>query len=300
MEASVEFRHLRYFVAVAEELHFGNAARRLHMAQPPLSQQIRRLEEEIGYALFLRSSRSVQLTPAGAALLERARRTLARVGDDLEAVRSVARGEVGTLTIGFAGSAMLTALPEVLGRYRQQYPRVQLRLRELYTAKLIEAIREGSVDTGFARDTDPSGDLQIESVVKEPFVAVVPKGHALARSPGVPVKSLRDEPFVFFARSMGSHAWEKTMQICEKQGFLPNVVQEAPQWLTILRLVGAGLGVTIAPASVEKIRDSGVVCRKLLPAGGLTSIDLACRAETPGPLVEGFNTLARAIFRSRR
>jgi DNA-binding transcriptional LysR family regulator len=298
MDDYIVLRHLRYFLAVADELHFGRAAARLHIAQPPLSQQIRRLEEEIGYPLFARSSRSVKLTPAGEVLLDRARRTLLRVTDDLEAVRSIARGEAGTLTIGFVGSAMPTALPSVLGSYRRRYPKVRLRLREHNTATLVEAIREGSIDTGFARDTDPAEDQHIEPMILEPYVAVVPKHHPLARRQVIPVKSLRDEPFVFFARAMGNHAWEKTMRVCEEQGFRPNVVQEAPQWLTTLRLVGAGLGVTLAPASVEKIHDPDVVCRRLSPGTGLTSIDLTYRKQPQTPLMESFNAMARTMLRT--
>jgi len=299
-EQQIELRHLRYFVAVAEELHFGHAAKRLHIAQPPLSQQIRKLEEEIGCALFVRSSRSVRLTAAGEALLDRARRTLERVRGDLETVRSVARGEMGTLTVGFVGSAMLTALPAVLGFYRQQYPGVQLRLREFHTAILMESLREGSTDIGFLRDADPAEDLTVEPVVTEHFVAVLPKGHRLARRAAVPVKELRDEPFVFFSRSAGNHAWQQTMRLCEEQGFLPHIVQEAPQWLTILRLVGAGLGVSIAPASVERIQDVGVVCRRLSPDGGQTSIGMAWRAQPLSPLVQGFCALARPMFGSQK
>jgi DNA-binding transcriptional LysR family regulator len=148
----MDLRHLRYFLAVAEELHFGRAAERLHMAQPPLSQQIRRLEEEIGYPLFLRTSRSVKLTPAGKALMDRARRTLHKVDEDLDAVRSVARGEIGVLKVGFVGSAMLTSLPAILGKYRRLYSRVQLHLNEFHTSQLIEALRDGSIDVALARD----------------------------------------------------------------------------------------------------------------------------------------------------
>ena len=267
------------------------------MAQPPLSQQIRKLEDEIGCALFVRSSRSVCLTPAGEVLLERARGTLQRVHGDLEAVRGVARGEVGTLTIGFVGSAMLTALPSVLGQYRREYPRVQLRLREAHTAGLVESIREGSMDAAFLRDPDPAPDLHLEPVVSEPFVAVLPKRHRLARRSMVPLRELRDEPFVFFPRSAGEHAWRTAMRLFEEQGFSPNVVQEAPQWLTILRLVASGLGITIGPASVEGIQDPGVVCRKLMPNGGVSRIDMACRAQYVSPLVESFFALARPMFR---
>ncbi len=150
MNQNIDLRHLRYFLAVAEELHFGHAAQRLHMAQPPLSQQIRRLEEEIGYPLFLRSSRSVKLTPAGKSLMDRARRTLQKVDEDLEAVRSVARGEVGVLKVGFVGSAMLTRLPAILDTYRRLYSRVQLHLNEFHTSQLIDALRDGSADVALA------------------------------------------------------------------------------------------------------------------------------------------------------
>jgi DNA-binding transcriptional LysR family regulator len=296
MNDQVELRHLRYFLAVAEELHFGRAANRLHMAQPPLSQQIRRLEEMVGFTLFTRSSRSVRLTPAGEVLLERARRTVSRVGEDVEAARSVARGEVGSLTVGFVGSAMLTKLPAILGRYRGLYPRVKLSLRELHTSQLDESIREGAIHVGLVRDLGTPEDLHVEAVLTEPLIAVLPARHALAKRHAVPVMRLREEPFVFFPRLAGAYAWENTVRLCEQQGFRPNVVQEAPQWLTILRLVGAGLGITIAPASVEKIATSEVACRRLSPAGGTTNIELVYRADEASTLVKTFCTLARGMF----
>jgi DNA-binding transcriptional LysR family regulator len=285
---------------VAEELHFGRAATRLHIAQPPLSQQIRRLEDEIGYPLFLRSSRSVKLTPAGEVLLERVRRTLSKVAEDLEAVRSIARGEVGSLEVGFVGSAMLTGLPGMLGQYRELYPRVQLRLRELHTSMLLDAIREGSIGVGFVRDAGPIQDLKVEPLLEEPFVVALPKAHAMAKRAAIPIERLRDEPFVFFPRTAGEYAWNNTMQLCEEQGFRAKIVQEAPQWLTVLRLVGAGLGVTIAPACVQKISAADVVCRKLLPARGRTNIDLVHRTGETSPLVQAFSDLARRLLQNPR
>jgi DNA-binding transcriptional LysR family regulator len=296
MNEEIELRHLRYFLAVAEELHFGRAAKRLHIAQPPLSQQIRRLEESIGYQLFVRSSRSVKLTPAGEVLLDRTRRTVSKINEDLEAVRSVARGEVGALTVGFVGSAVLTRLPTVLGKYRDLYPQVRLRLREFHTSLVLDAIREGSLDVGFVRDAGPTDDLHVEALLAERFIAAVPKGHILAARSSIPVKGLRDEPFVFFPRSAGAYAWENTIRLCEKQGFRPNIVQEAPQWLTVLRLVGAGLGVTIAPASVAEIATPDVVCRRLSPSNGTTHIDLAYRADQTSALVSAFCGVARHMF----
>jgi DNA-binding transcriptional LysR family regulator len=294
MNQNIDLRHLRYFLAVAEELHFGRAAQKLHMAQPPLSQQIRRLEQEIGYPLFLRSSRSVKLTPAGKSLVDRARRTLHKVDEDLDAVRSVARGEVGVLKVGFVGSAMLTSLPAILDRYRRLYAGVQLHLNEFHTSHLIEALRDGSADVALARDPGVADDLHVEPAFIEPFIAVVPKRHPLAKLRSIPIQRLRDEPFVFFPRSAGSNAWENTMKLL---GFHPNVVQEAPQWLTVVRLVGAGLGVTVAPASVQQIVSPDVVCRKL---GGSTSIDLVYRANETSALVKSFCEVFRSSRNSRR
>src|ERR1700761_2002956 len=163
----IEIRHLRYFVAVAEELHFGRAAQRLHIAQPPLSQQIRRLEDLLGHALFLRTSREVRLTAVGEELLERARHTLAKIEADVSAAQRIGRGEAGSLTVGFIGSGMLTALPKMLGRYRRRYPQVDLQLREFYTARLTGALLDGTIDVGFLRDGGPIEGLHVEVMASE-------------------------------------------------------------------------------------------------------------------------------------
>ncbi len=295
MNANLELRHLRYFLAVGEELHFGRAAKRLHIAQPPLSQQIRRLEEIVGYQLFIRSSRSVQLTAAGQALLDRARRSLTNLQNDLQIVQSIAHGESGTLTVGFVGSAMLTSLPDLLGYYRAQYPHVELRLREIHTSQLLQEISSGVVDVGFLRDVGPSDSLQIRTYWKESFRAFVPACHPLARRRGIRMAQLRDEPFVFFPKSAGSYAWDNTIDLCREAGFLPTIVQEAPQWLTVLRLVGAGLGVTIAPASVEPIATANVASCRIIATSRQTTIDLTCRRDDTSPLVQAFMELVNSF-----
>jgi DNA-binding transcriptional LysR family regulator len=292
----IEIRHLRYFVAVAEDLHFGRAAQRLHIAQPPLSQQIRRLEEMLGHPLFLRTSRDVRLTAAGEELLERARHTLAKIEADVAAAQRIGRGEAGALTVGFIGSGMLTALPKLLGRYRRQYPQVDLQLREFHTASLVSALLNGTVDVGFLRDAGPVDGLHVETMASEPFVVVLPRKHALAERTTVAVKNLRSEPFVLFSRSYGNLAWKKTVAVCEEHGFLPRVVQEAPQWLTIMTLVGAGLGVTIAPACVEKLNVEGTVCRHLRPTPIDTQLELAYRVGEVRPITRAFSELARKTF----
>jgi DNA-binding transcriptional LysR family regulator len=297
MNADIELRHLRYFLAVAEELHFGRAAERLHLAQPPLSQQIRKLEEIVGYALFLRTSRSVKLTGAGEIFLERARRTLRNVHEDLEEARSLGRGEAGFLRVGFIGSSMLTSLPAMLGEYRRAYPAVQLQLHEGHTSDVMRAVSSGQWDIGILRDGGPSEGLHVKTLFSEPFFAVVPSAHPLAVRHNISASALRDEPFVFFPAIAGTRAYEKPVSICEKHGFRPHVVQEAPQWLTLLRLIDAGLGVTIAPACVRQVATPGVVFLRLRGADVSSDIELAYRTGDERPIVKAFTSIATAMLK---
>jgi DNA-binding transcriptional LysR family regulator len=300
MMEQVELRHLRYFVAVAEELHFGRAAARLGIQQPPLSQQIKYLESVIGHPLFVRTSRSVLLTATGQELLERARRILTRVQEDLVAVRRVGRGEVGALTVGFAGSAMLTVLPDVVKVYRRDYLEVRLRLLEMATSEIIERLRDGSVDLGFLRDPGKQEGLVIETVLREPFVAVLPERHRLAKMKSIPVAKLKGEPFVFYQRRMGPVAYEKTMHLCQRAGFEPQIVQDTPQWPTAIRLIAAGLGVSITPACVAKLGVPGVVFRKIAAKDAFTEIALGRREEPMRPTAEAFVKLAKEAFESTK
>jgi DNA-binding transcriptional LysR family regulator len=300
MNGDIELRHLRYFVAVAEELHFGRAALRLHLAQPPLSQQIRKLEEILGYPLFLRTSRAVKLTSSGEVFLERAKRTLRNVQEDMEEARSVGRGEEGFLRVGFIGSAMLTPLPAMLGRYRRLYPKVNLQLHESYTSLVVQKLMKGELDAGFLRDGGRVPGLEVEPLFSEPFIAVLPKKHPLAKHKTISAKDLRDEPFVFFAPAAGTLAYEKPVSLCEEHGYRPNVVQEAPQWLTIMRLVGAGLGVTIAPACVKQVAAPDVQCVSLRRATVQSDIELAYRTNEDRAIVAAIARVARQSFSRRQ
>lgn len=300
MNTEIELRHLRYFVAVAEEMHFGRAALRLHIAQPPLSQQIRHLETNLGHPLFIRTSRSVALTAAGRELLERARRTLARVEEDLIAVRRVGRGEVGALTVAFTGSAILSdPLPEAIRTYRRKYPHVDVRLREMGTMLQIDALRDGSVDLGFLRDPGPFDGLIIEELMREPYLAVLPSRHPLAKLRVVPVARLRGEPFIFHRRNIGPLAYDRTMAVCERAGFFPQIVQETPQWPTGIRLVESGLGITIVPACVSKLETMGVVFRPINAKDAFSEISLGYRDEPLMPTAAEFLRVAKEAFRAR-
>jgi DNA-binding transcriptional LysR family regulator len=299
MKQEIEVRHLRYFLAVAETLHFSKAATQLGMAQPPLSQQIRSLERMLGYALFERTTRGVRLTKVGQYFRECARNTVTKMQDDVEMARRLGSGQEGVLTVGFSGSVMLTTLPKAIERYRRLYPRVELRLRELYTAEQLPSLLDGTLDLGFLRDGEPRDGLLIESILRERFIVVLPVRHRLAGKVTIHPRDLRDEPFVLFARRMGPLAFDRTLACCEAEGFRPNVVQEAPQWPTLVRLVAARSGISLAPACVAGFAMPGVVYRKLR-SRLWSSIDIGLKPKIDNPAVEAFLSIVRRQFSTNR
>jgi DNA-binding transcriptional LysR family regulator len=292
MKEEIDLRHLRYFLAVAETLHFSKAAQLLGIAQPPLSQQIKRLEQLLGHRLFDRTTRGVKLTLAGQLLAERARSTIEKVQDDLAQVRRLGRGEEGTLTVGFSGSVMFTDLPVAIGTYRRRYPKVELRLRESNTSAQISALLMGTLDLAFLRDGDATEGIEISTLFEERYVAVLPVGHALADRRSLHVRDLRNEPFILFARRMGPLAFDRTIACCEQNGFRPKIVQDAPQWPTLVRLVAAGLGVSLAPGCVANVAIPGAVYREVR-AACRTTVDLGIKAGSGSTLAGNFIEIAR-------
>lgn len=295
MDERVELRHLRYFAAVAEELHFGRAAERLGIAQPPLSQQIKSLEELVGYTLFERRPQ-VRLTPAGEALLEAARRTLSQIEEGLDSTRRVGRGEAGKITVGFAASILTTALPEILRKYREHFPVVELRLRELSSAAQAAALSDGGIDVGFVREAVEHGTgLICEPILREEFVAVLPPAHRLAKWRELPLGELAGESFVHFPRAVAPALYDQVGEACRRAGFQPRVVQEAQEWLTILGLVEAGLGVSLVPDSFRRLRWGGVQYRPLAPPREFTDVFVCRREVGPGPAVAPLIEIARGF-----
>lgn len=292
MSKAPELRHLRYFVAVAEELHFGRAAERLGIQQPPLTQQIQRLEALVGAPLLVRRPR-VMLTPAGQVLLEHARRLLAQAGRGVDEARRASRGEAGVLSVGFAASTLPTLLASAIRAFRHAAPAVELRLRELPSAALPAALRDGTIDVGVAREPPPAEGIACEVLLHEELVAVLPPGHPLAGGGSIALAQLAREPFVHFHRAVAPGLWDRVASLCRAAGFTPAIVQEAHEWLTIVGLVEAGLGVTLAPASFRRLRWGGVAYRALRPDGGETTIALCRRREDPPPALEAFAALAR-------
>ncbi|GAA2184498.1 LysR substrate-binding domain-containing protein [Micromonospora lupini] len=289
-----ELRHLRYFVAVAEELHFGRAAVRLRMAQPPLSQQIRQLEAMIGTPLFVRTSRSVALTPAGEAYLDRCRRVLATVADDVHEAGRIGRGEQGRFDIGFVSSAIQLGLAGPIRRFRERHPAVHLRLHEAYTAHIVDRLLNGEVDLGVVRDADDHDDLVGTTFATESFVAVLPADHPHAGDLAIDAAVLRDDPFVFFPRVAGERAYQRNLRPCLEAGYTPKIVQDATSWATVAHLVAAGLGVTIAPASISAVVPASVGVVPLTGTEAATEVQILRRRQDDRITSTGFEAAGRA------
>jgi len=298
MNPKIDLRHLRYFLAVAEALHFGKAAAQLGIAQPPLSQQIRKLESILGYRLFDRTTRGVRLTTVGQFFFERSRSTLERIDHDVAMTRRLGSGQEGILTVGFSGSVMLSQLPLAIEQYRRSFPKVELQLQELVTTEQICALRTGNLDLAFLRDGDPESSIEKETLLRERFVAILPKRHKLAVKSSLRPSDLQTEPFVFYARRMGPLAFDRTMSCCEADGFSPRIVQDTPQWPTALRLIAAGLGVSIAPACVASLIFPDIVYKPLRSAHR-TSIDIGRRKGLDNPAADAFLKIVRQHFQGK-
>lgn len=289
----MELRQLRYFVAVAEELHFHRAADRLHISQPPLSHQIGRLEAELGFRLLARTRRRVELTPAGAAFLHDARTILAELDAAVATARRIDAGQTGRLRINFVGSALFSLVPDAVQRFRAARPAVEVALRERATADQIRAVLDGAVDVGLVRPPiEHHENLRLELVRRERTVAALPVGHPLAALTRVPLRRLAGEPLVLFPRAQAPGFHDLLIASLSSAGGAPQVVQYAPEMQTIIGLVAAGIGVSLVPASVQRLALEGVAYR---PVTAATQADLAAisRADDRSPLVSAFVAHAR-------
>lgn len=285
----MELRHLRYFVAVAEELHFGRAAQRLGIAQPPLSQQIRALEEQIGALLLLRTKRHVELTAAGTVFLQEARKVLALTDQAVHAAQRAARGEIGKLEVGFVSGAVYGKVPSIFRLMRTRYPDVTLDLKNLSTEEQVEAIKAYRLDVGLIRPplTDEES-LVVHVIGREPLVVVLPRTHRLARQRKIPVEALAGEPFLQVPRHLARGFYDQFMHICAQAGFSPKTVQEAPTTQTIVSLVAVGMGVSIVPASLQSLQRTDVVYRPLGAPAPTTELAVILRPDDENPALQRF------------
>lgn len=278
----MELRHFRYFVHVAEELHFGRAANRLGISQPPLSQQIRLMEEEIGTPLLERTSRRVSLTEAGRLFLVEAKRTLAQAAHAVDVARRAATGEIGEVTVGFSSSVpFATIVAQALSAFRATYPAVRLNLIEMPRGAQIEAIAAERIDIGFARGIEPpviAGTDPATLLMTEPLLVAMRKDHPLARAPHDPTMAdLRGEAFILYQRKLGAGFNEHLTHLCAQAGFVPNVVQEVTGPSTLLGLVAAGMGITLITPSLGALHPDDMVSRPLADPGALSRLWLIRR-----------------------
>jgi len=289
----MELRQLRYFVAVAEELHFRRAAARLHISQPPLSQQIAALEAELGVTLLARTRRRVALTPAGDAFLREARALLAGAEAAAGTARAIGAGQEGVLRVSFVGSALLSIVPGIVQRFRAARPRVQIQLRERSTAEQLDAVASGAVDVGLLRPpVTPDPALATETVLREETVVALPADHALAALKRVPLARLASEPLVLFPREQAPGYHDLLTGRLGATGTIPQIVQYAPETITIIGLVAAGIGLSPVAASVANLALPGVVYRPLRGAPA-TELTVVRRREADSALVEAFLAAAR-------
>jgi DNA-binding transcriptional LysR family regulator len=293
----VELRRIQYFVAVAEEAHFGRAAGRLRMAQPPLSQQIKALEAEMGVTLFRRTTRKVELTAAGARFLERARDILADVDDAVAEAGQVAAGMLGRIAIGFTGSATYDLLPSLVRVLRADLPGIELDIRgEMLTPDQVTALAEGTLDLGLLRPPVRSTAIEVQALRREPLIAVLPEHHPLADRQRVQLSDLRDDPFITYPSHNRSVVYEAVIDACQRAGFIPGNVHEVAETSTLVSFVAAGLGVALVPASVQHLRITGAT---YLPLAGTTrevELALATRAGETSPHVAQVRARAEALF----
>jgi len=292
----MELRHLRYFVAVATELHFGRAAKALHISQPPLSMQIRALEQELGVTLLNRTRRHVSMTRAGKAFLHDANQILERVDHATLTARRAARGEIGELVAGFISVADYNLLPLVLREFRRRFPLVTLSLRELTTDAQIAELMEGRIDVGFLLPPVSEPTIQSVAILREPLIAAISERHPLADEGAViSLAALSGTPFIMTPRHMAPGLYDDIVSFCRSAGFSPQVTQEAIQMQTIISLVSAEMGVALVPASLQNLQRTGVIYKRLKEPSPLSEIRLAWRAGDDLPALNKFIELAREI-----
>lgn len=291
----MELRQLRYFIAVAEELQFTRAAARLHMAQPPLSQQIRLLESELGTSLLDRTTRHVELTPAGHAFLEEARRTVAQAERARDIARTVGESVSAHLVLGFVDSSLYTYLPHLLRAYRRARPRVHVTLQEGASEAQVNALQRGDIQVGLLRRSSTGPQLRMEEVGRERLIVALPSDHPLASRPAVAVAELEPYPFVLPARSAAPVLLDHLTGLMRRAGFTPRVAEVASEGHTIIGLVAAGVGVSIVPETLGAVASDTVTFRPIARSAAWLGMYVAWRRGERSPTVASFLEVARQV-----
>lgn len=284
----MELRQIRCFVAVAEELHFGRAARRLALSQPPLTRTIQQLEEELGARLLERTRRRVELTPAGSSFLRRARQILSASDAAFEETRRVAEGRAGVLAVSFVGSAMFTVLPAVLREMRRVHPGVEFQLHEMTSDQQVQALLDGRTQAAFIRPGVAHPRIENRVLLREELLVALPEEHPLAARDQVAVADLVDDAFVLFPRQNHRSLGNRVLELCAESGFAPREIQEALEMQTGLGLVAGGLGVAVVPGGVRHLSWQGVVLKPIPAPAPSIELSLAFLREEGSPILPRF------------
>lgn len=295
-----DIRQLRYFVAVAEELHFGRAAIRMHISQPPLSQQIRLLEQSLGAQLFRRNQRNVQLTHEGEVLLAHIKPLLTRWDETPDIVAAASRGEAGLLRIGFTAASAYYLIPKAVGTFKQRFPGVELALHEMVSNDQVQALSENRLDLGLMRPQAVQPDLSTRKLLEEPLMVVLPTGHPLAERAAIDLTSLKGLPIISFTPANSPYLRDMVEKLLAREGDVPMVVQRATQPYTLVSLVAAGLGIAIVPELTSRTGLSGVVYRPLAVDNPPVAEMFVCwRKQTTSALLENFMHCLEDTARNR-
>ncbi len=289
----VEIRHLRYFLAIAEELNFSRAAAKLDIAQPPLSQQIRQLEAALGVSLIERETRPVRLTEAGKFFREQALAIVLRFDELIAKTQRRGRGETGTLSLAFVGSATFDLLPSVLREFIQARPDVELQLLEMSATEQKAALMERRINIGFCRPGIDGEALIIERLLEEPIICAIPHGHSLSKLESVSLARLASESFIFFPVTPEPSFGSFLRSVCIDAGFEPRVVQVTSELQTALSLVAGGIGLALLPASIQMVQRTGVVYVPLKKPVPTSALNAAYRADDSSPALRAFLEIMR-------
>lgn len=293
----MELRHLRYFLAVAEELHFGRAAARLHIAQPPLSQQIQQLERELDFQLFHRTRRSVELTDAGKIFQREVYGVFERLESGIRKGKLASRGGAGWLSVGFIGSSTYLVLPTILREFRRNYPEVELVLQEIRSIDQGRLLHERRVDVTFARFPKEDERLVFETIYTEELVVALPRSHPSVSSGSLEISALVEEPLILFPHPPSAHA-KHTLGLFERVGSKPHVVQTVEEMHAALGLVAAGIGITLVPSSMKNARREEIAYVDLAMAGAELEMKMGFRMEDTSPVLGRFIETVREIYPS--
>jgi DNA-binding transcriptional LysR family regulator len=292
----MELRHIRYFLAVAEERNFTRAAARVGIGQPPLSQQIKDLEAEVGAPLFHRIPQGAELTEAGRAFLETVRVIPMQAERAKLAAQRAARGEIGSLRVGFVASAPFNrVVPSTIRSFRRAYPEVEMNFEEANAMRLIAGLKNGELDTAFFRFNDsPSDDLQIRLLSEERMVVALPTTHPAAKSAEIDLIRLRNDALILIPRDLGPSLFDIVILACRQAGFEPTLGQSAPQLSSVVSLVAAELGFSMVPESMRQLQMTGVTYREVKGDAPLSRLALAYRRGETSKIVRNFIAVAVA------